>query len=343
MTRLLLAGDHFVLNSLLRDALAGTVGLAELELRELVLPWPVEPFGPVAEVREASGSEEAMIDALAGAEICLTQMGPVTERVLSASRSLRLVCVGRGGPVNVNLDAATAHGVTVCYAPGRNAVATAEHTVALILAAVRSVPQRHCELRAGQWRSDHYRYDDVAPELSGSTVGLVGGGAIGGRVARILAGFDARVVVYDPYAPVDALDGVAERVDTLEELLGRSLVVSLHARVTPETEGLVGREQVAAMRPDSILVNAARGALLDYDAVADALEAGHLRAAAFDVFPTEPLSPESRLLALGNVVVTPHLAGASQQTASNAARMMASEVRRYLAGQPPAHAANARP
>lgn len=337
MTRMLLAGDHFVRNDLLRDALERAVGLDRLELRELVLPWPIEPFGPVGEVDEASGTEEQMIAALDGVEVCLTQMGAITRRVLESSPGLRLVCVGRGGPVNVNLDAARRAGVSVCSTPGRNAVATAEHTVALVLAALRSIPRRDAELRAGAWRSDYYQYDEVGHELAGSTIGLVGCGAIGLRVARILAAFGAGVLVYDPYTDADALTGIAERVATLDELLRRSLVVSLHARLNDETAGLLGRDQVRSLPAGAIVVNAARGGLVDYDAVCDALDDGHLAAAAFDVFPTEPLPAGSRLRRLPNVVLTPHLAGASKQTASNAASMMAAEARRYLSGEPQIH------
>lgn len=333
MTRILLAGDHFIRNDLLRAALRDEVD-AELDLRELVLPWPVEPFGSVAEVDEASGSEDDLIAALADVEVCMTQMAPITSRVLAEAPSLQLVCVGRGGPVNVNVPAAAEAGVSVTFAPGRNATATAEHTVALMLAAMRSIPQRDAELRDGQWRSDYYQYDEVGPELQGSTVGIVGFGAIGQRVAAIVRGFGADVVVFDPFADDATLEGVASRASTLDELLARSLVVTLHARATPETRGLIGAEQVRAMRPGSIVVNAARGSLVDYDAVCSALQDGHLGAAAFDVFPAEPLPADSPLFATPNVVMTPHLAGASKETAHNAAAMMAAEVRRHLVGEP---------
>lgn len=339
-TRVLLAGDHFVHNGLIRQALREAVGAGRLALSELVLPWPLEPFGPVAEVAEASGTEQQLVDALPGVEICLTEKAPVTSRVLAAAPELRLLCVGRGGAVNVNLAAATAHGVTVCTAPGRNATVTAEHTIALILAAVRQLPRRDAEMRAGQWRGDLYRYEATGPELAGSTVGLVGCGAVGARVARALSAMAATVLVYDPYADPATLDGIAEPVDTLPELLTRSLVVSLHARATPETEQMIGAAQLRLMRPDAILVNAARGSLLDYDAAAEALAQGRLAAAAFDVFPTEPLPAGSPLRRLDNVILTPHLGGASRQTALTAARMMAAEVARYLAGDPPAHPAN---
>ncbi|MFC9946630.1 2-hydroxyacid dehydrogenase [Streptomyces pratensis] len=336
MTTILAAGDHFVLNSLFTDRLRPVAPGATF--RELTLPWPVEPFGTVAEVHEASGSEEQLIEALDGADICVTQMAPLTERVLDESPGLRLFCVGRGGPVNANLAAATRHGVAVTYAPGRNATATAEHTVALMLAAARRVPATHQDLTEGVWRGDYYRYDSVGPELEGSTVGIVGYGAVGSRVARIVQGFGAHVLVADPYVGEAGL-APAEPVG-LPELMRRSSFVTVHARATPRTEGLLSRELIGLMPPGGVLVNCARGPLLDYDAVCDALDEGRLFGAAFDVFPEEPLPAGSRLRRTRNVVMTPHLAGASKQTAHNASALVAGEVARFLAGRAPAHCAN---
>jgi D-3-phosphoglycerate dehydrogenase / 2-oxoglutarate reductase len=334
----LAAGDHFVLPSLLADAVRAEVP-DELDVRELMLPWPLVPFGPLAEVDEASGDEETMIEALTGVRVCLTEMGPLTARILDACPDLELFCVSRGGPVNANVAAATEHGVAVSYAPGRNAAATAEHTVSLILAVTRRVPELHAELRHGTWRGDYYTYDNSGIELDGATVGLVGYGAIGSRVARAMRAFGADVVVHDPYVPSDAVTGVAELV-SLDDLLARSRVVSLHSRLTDETRNMIGRAQIAAMPAGSVLVNCARGGLVDYDAVCDALEDGHLFGAAFDVFPDEPLPPDSRLLSVPNAVITPHVAGASRQTADKAARIVAGDVGRFLRGEPLAHCAN---
>ncbi len=336
--RVLAAGDHFVLPNLLTEALRASVD-ADLEIVEHSLEWPDVPFGPVAEVREASGTEDAIIEALQGVRVCVTQMAPITERVLRECPDLELVAVGRGGPVNVNLEAATAHGVAVTSTPGRNATATAEHTIALMLAAMRRIPQVHGDLASGTWRGDYYRYDSVGLELEGRTVGLVGYGAIGSRVARVAAGFGARVVVHDPYVDPAALAGIAEQVD-LPDLLAQSHVVSLHARVTPETTGMIGAAEIAAMPRGSVLINCARGVLVDYDAVCDALDDGQLFAAGFDVFPEEPIPPGSRLLATEGIVMTPHLAGASRETAHNAARITAEEVGRFLSGKPLLHCQN---
>ncbi|MER6947156.1 2-hydroxyacid dehydrogenase [Nonomuraea sp. NPDC000554] len=331
-TRVLAAGDHFVQNRLFIDALRREVP-GEVEIRELTLPWPVVPFGRVGEVDEASDVEEELIEALRGVEVCVTQMAPLTQRVLDACPDLKLFCVSRGGPVNANLEAATSAGVTVTFAPGRNAVATAEHTLALLLAATRRVPQTHADLAAGVWRGDYYTYDNVGPELEGSTVGLVGYGAIGSRVARMLEGFGAQVLVYDPYVQIS---GQVE----LDELLARSRFLSLHARATPETAGMIGAAQIAAMPPGSVIVNCARGSLLDYDALCDALDSGHLFGAAVDVFPEEPIPAGSRLLRTPNLVMTPHLAGASKETAMKAAAIVARDVARYVRGERPKHVAN---
>ncbi|MFM9372961.1 2-hydroxyacid dehydrogenase [Streptomyces sp. Da 82-17] len=338
-TTVLAAGNHFIHPKLFADAVREAAGDAPLTVRELRFPWPHTPFGPVGEVVEASGSEDEMIDALRGVEVCVTEHGPLTERILAHSPDLKLFCTSRGGPVNVNLEAATAHGVTVCYAPGRNATATAEHTLTLLLAAARGVGDTHTDLRKGVWRGDYYDYDNCGIEIEGTTVGLVGYGAIGSRVARTLAAMGAHVLVHDPYVAPDALTGIARQV-TLDELLSRSRIVSLHARVTEETKGMIGRDQIAAMPRGSVLVNCARGALLDYDAACDALESGQLAGAGFDVFPEEPLPAGSRLLTAPGVVLTPHIAGGSQQVAHKAARLAAAEVGRYLRGERPAHCAN---
>ncbi|GLZ07912.1 oxidoreductase [Actinomadura sp. NBRC 104412] len=330
--RVLAAGDRFVLPELLADALAAELGEAA-DVRRLELPWPVVPFGPVGEVDEASGDEDTMIEALAGAEACVTQMAPVTAKVLDNAPGLRLVAVARGGPVNVDVEAATERGVRVCYAPGRNATATAEYTVGLLLAVLRRIPETHAALAGrGEWGGRYYTYEATGLELEGTPVGLVGGGAVGGRVARILEGFGADVQIYDPYLPGGA--------SSLDELLRRSRVLSLHARLTPENRGMIGARELALMPPGSVVINCARGPLLDEDALCDALESGHLLGAGLDTFAVEPPPPGSRLFGLPGVVLTPHLGGASRAVAEKAARIVAAEVGRLHRGEPLAHCLN---
>lgn len=338
--RVVAAGDHFVLPSLITSAIAEELREHPFTTTELTLGWPLEPFGPVAEVEEASDAEDELIDALrdSGAHALVTQMGPVTERVLEACPELRLVVVCRGGPVNVNLDAAKTHDVRVCFAPGRNAAATAEFTVGMMLAALRRIPQAH-ELLVGQgsWEAGaaYYTYEHSGLELEDLPVGLVGYGAVGSRVARVLCAFGARVMVYDPYVHGE-IHGL--RVGTLDELLHRSQVITLHARLTPETRGLIGARELALLRPGAVVVNVARGPLLDEDALCDALESGHVSAAALDTYTREPLPTGSRLFGFADrTVLTPHLGGASRAVAEKAARIAAREVGHWARREPLAH------
>ncbi|ASU86358.1 hydroxyacid dehydrogenase [Nocardiopsis gilva YIM 90087] len=343
--RILAAGDEFVGTGLLTGAVRqelGTVpgGPGDPEFTELGLPWPIEPFGPVGNVQEASGTEERMIEAIADAEVAVTQMAPFTEKVFTAAPHLRLVAVCRGGPVNVDLDAATAAGVAVTYAPGRNAAAAAEFAVGMILAAMRRIATSSAELLAGTWRGDYYAYANAGVELDGTTVGLVGYGAIGSRVARVLVAFGARVLVSDPFAnPARITDDGAEPVE-LEDLLRRSAVVSLHARLTEQTRHLIDADRLALMPEGAVLVNTARGGLMDYAPLPEALRSGRLGALALDVYDVEPPPADWALRDAPNVIATPHLAGASRQTAERAAHIVAAEVGRYDRGEALAFLAN---
>ncbi|MBV8279489.1 MAG: 2-hydroxyacid dehydrogenase [Verrucomicrobia bacterium] len=337
-TRILVAGDHFILPSIFADAIRSEVKRA-IEFREYQSPWPGVPFGPIAEVMEASGSEEELIQALEGVTVYVANHAPLTRRMLEASPHLKLAVIARGGPTNANLAAATENGVLVCNAPGRNATAAAEHTLGLMLAVLRRIPQTHAALLQGEWGGDNYEFDKCGLELEGATAGLIGFGAIGSRVARMLSGFDCRVLVYDPYVDPETLGGVADRVE-LDELLFRSRIVSVHARSTPETKGMIAAKQLAAMPANSVLINCARGSLVNYGAVCDALDNGHLWGAGFDVFPEEPIPADSRLLKTRHIIMTPHIAGASKQTAEKAARIAAGEVRRFLNGERLEHCLN---
>ncbi|HEY2223281.1 2-hydroxyacid dehydrogenase [Actinomycetospora sp.] len=342
--RVLAAGDHFVAPELFVEALRDEQDLDDFDATTLTAAWPTEPFGPVGSgdsvVDEASGTEEDLIAALDGARVCLTQMAPFTARVLEAHPDLEMVAVCRGGPVNVDLAAADRAGVAVAQAPGRNAAAAAEFAVGMMLAALRRIPIADTELRAGRWRGDFYAYDEAGLELDGATVGLVGYGAIGRIVARVLRAFGATVLVADPYTDraTAAADGIA-LVD-LDDLLVRSSVVSLHARLTDETRGIIGAREIDLMPRGAVLVNSARGGLLDYAPLPEALRSGRLGGLALDVYDVEPPPPDWPLHSAPNVVATPHLAGATRQTAHRAARIAASEAARYLRGDRLAHPAN---
>jgi D-3-phosphoglycerate dehydrogenase len=333
--RIVCAGDSFISARLLADAVVAELG-PDVEPVLLDANWPDEPFGDVDGVREAAGDPVALAAAVDGATALVTHLAPLTATVFKAGRgSLRVVGVTRGGPVNADLAAATAAGVPVVYLPGRNLGAVAEFCVGTMICAMRGLPAASAGLAAGRWDASGFRYERTGLELSAATVGLIGLGAVGSRVAQLLRAFGARVLAHDPYAA----PGDVELVD-LPELLGACDVISLHARLTDQTRGMIDAAALAAMRPGAVLVNTARGELVDTDALRAALAAGHLRGAVLDVFDPEPPDPADALLRDPSVLATPHLAGASRQVAEGSAARIAAEVAAVLRGQPPRHCAN---
>lgn len=338
--QVLAAGDEFVAPELFADALRAAAPGAGLAFRTLRTGWPVEPFGPVGGVKEASGTEAQVLEALGDAEIALTQMAPFTADVIAAAPNLRMIGCCRGGPVNIDLAAATEAGIPVTFAPGRNAAAAAEFAIGLMLAAMRRIPASDADLKKGVWRGDFYAYDSAGLEVDGATVGLVGYGAIGSIVARVLRAFGAHVLVHDPYVSKEkaAADGVEPAA--LDDLLRSSSVVSLHARVTPETRHILNADNLPLLPEGAVLVNSARGELLDYAPLPGLLESGRLGALALDVYDVEPPPADWPLHHAPNVITTPHLAGATRQTADRAAAIAAAEAARFLRGEPLHHVAN---
>lgn len=273
-------------------------------------------------------SPAEMAALVADSVAAIVSTDPFDRDVFAAAPRLRAIARVGVGTDSIDLEAAARHGVAVCTTPGANTATTADHTLALMLAALRRVPEHDRAVRHGGWRRTG---PALAGELEGATVGLVGYGAIGRAVRRRLDGFGARVLVCDPY-----LSAAAEVEPVgLDTLLGASDVVSLHAPLTAETRGLLDRRRLALLRAHSVLVNTARGGLVDEDALADALERGALRAAALDVLALEPPADGARLLALPNVVVTPHVAGLSERSVREMTRRATDAVLAVLAGREP--------
>jgi phosphoglycerate dehydrogenase-like enzyme len=257
---------------------------------------------------------------------------PFDSSVLAASVNLRVIARVGIGVDSIDLDAATARGVAVTVTPGANEAVVADHTLALMLAALRRICEHDAAVREGAWpRTGQH----AAWQLSATTVGLVGFGQIGRRIATRLRGFDVRVLVADPIP----LHREAVEVVSLDELLSTSDVVSLHVPLLPTTRGLIGARELALMRSDAILVNTARGGLVDESALVRALERGQIRAAALDVFEDEP-PRESRLLTLRNVVLSPHNAGLSVLSIAEMTRRATASVLEILGGRTPEHLAN---
>ncbi|RLQ86853.1 2-hydroxyacid dehydrogenase [Notoacmeibacter ruber] len=332
-------GDQFIRASVFEDAIRAQID-RPIEVVTKDLEWPDVPFfqgdGPAgSEIKEYSGSPDDIRSILSSADALITHLAPVTEGLLDSCEKLRFIGVSRGGPTNINMKAAKAHNVVVCNVPGRNASAVAEFTVGAILANIRRITAGHASLSRGIWRGDLYRYELTGDELSDLTVGILGYSHIGQRVVRLLKPFGCRIVICDPYASLtltDEMDGV-EQVD-LDTLIAQSDILSLHARVTKETTGMLSAERIAAMKQGAVVINTARGSLIDQEALVDALKSGKLGGAALDTFEVEPPKQDDDLLSLPNVTLTPHIAGSSRRVATFAAEMIAKDFRRYLEGQP---------
>ena len=244
------------------------------------------------------------------------------------------VCSCRGDPTNVDVPGATAAGIPVLRAPGRNADAVAELAVALLFAATRGLRPADADVRAGEIYKDgtipYQRFR--AWQMAGKTAGLVGLGAVGRALRWRLGGLGMEVIAYDPYAP--------EVTVSLEELLERSDIVSMHAPVTPETTGMIGAEQFDAMRDGVVYLNTARAALHDTDALVAALRSGKVACAGLDHFEGEFLPPDHPLTTFDSVVLTPHIGGATYDTESNHTATIAEDLCRLLAGARPLHVVN---
>lgn len=247
--------------------------------------------------------------------------------VIAAGKKLKVIGRAGIGVDNVDIAAATAHGVLVMNTPRSNSVATAEQTMALMLAVCRHTAPAHNSVAAGEWARARF----VGTELSGKTLGIIGFGYIGRLVARRAQAFEMKVVAYDPYVSAEIAEEMGVALLSLDNLLAQADVISLHSVVTPETVNLINAETLAKMKDGVIIVNVARGKLIDEPALAEALQSGKVAAAALDVFQKEP--PEAcPLIGLPNVLHTPHLGASSKEAQTKVGVEMVEEVADALRG-----------
>jgi len=277
----------------------------------------------VVDETDPSAFEREMADA----DILLHVLEPLTAIAIERAPGLRLIQKLGVGVDTIDLNAARRRGIAVCNMPGANTPAVAELTLLLILATLRRLAGLDAQTRAGNgWRLDAEILDSLG-ELGGRTVGLVGFGSVGRRLTPMLQGIGARVLYARKSSVTDGSAGPAELV-TFAELLSASDIVSLHLPLTPQTAGLMNARALASMRQGAILINTARGGLVDYDALHRALASGFLRGAGLDVFDVEPANPSHPIFQLSNVVVTPHLAWFTAETLSRGLGVFVENCRR---------------
>jgi D-3-phosphoglycerate dehydrogenase / 2-oxoglutarate reductase len=290
----------------------------------------VAALGDEIEVRWVDGPDrEKLLAAVPEADALLVRSATTVDaEVLGAAPKLKIVARAGVGLDNVDVDTATERGVLVVNAPTSNIHSAAEHALALLLSAARQVPAADASLREHTWKRSSFS----GTEIFGKTVGVVGLGRIGQLVAQRLAAFETRVVAYDPYVSPARAAQLGIELLSLDDLLARADFISVHLPKTPETAGLIDKDALAKTKPGVVIVNAARGGLVDEAALFDALSSGHVRAAGIDVFSKEPCT-DSPLFDLPQVVVTPHLGASTEEAQDRAGTDVAASVKLALAGE----------
>lgn len=298
-------------------------------IAEKLAPSVIDALGAGVQVRHVDGTDRpALLAAVAAADALLVRSTTqVNAEVLAASSRLKVVARAGVGLDNVEVAAATARGVMVVNAPTSNIVSAAEHAVALLLAAARQIPAADATLRAHTWKRSSFN----GVEISGKTIGVVGLGKIGQLFAQRIAAFGTTLIAYDPYVSAARAAQLGIELVSLEQLLRRADAFSVHLPKTAETKGLIGAEQLALTKRGVIVVNAARGGLIDEAALADALRSGQVGAAGIDVYASEPCT-DSPLFDLPNAVVTPHLGASTTEAQDRAGTDVARSVTLALAG-----------
>lgn len=304
-----------------------------LENRAGAFKWSTE----VKEnVKEAFGDPDYIKQNIGGAEVVLSGFAPMTSSVMDSDPAMKVIGIARGGPVNVDVAAATKRGIIVVGTVGRNAISVADQTMGFILSESRHIARSNMELKTGTYFAEvarigrKYLEGYAFQELEGKTLGLIGFGEVGRRVAKRVHAFDMKVQVFDPYVTAEALDKDECVKTELNLLLRTSDFISIHAKLTPETTHLLNEERLAMMKPSAVIINTARGEIIDEKALYEALKEKRIASAALDVFEEDPIKPDNPLLKLENVTVTPHTAGRSPEVEKRGYQQVAEATAKYL-------------
>jgi len=260
----------------------------------------------------------------------------VTKDIINASQKLKVIGRAGVGLDNVDLEAATQKGIIVMNTPAGNTISTAEHTMSMILALSRNIPQANASTKKGEWKRSKF----MGVELYNKVLGIVGLGRIGTEVAKRALSFGMKVLAYDPFLSREVAEGLGIEITELKDLLGRSDYITVHTPLTEETKHIISAEEFGLMKKGVRIINCARGGIIDEAALLNAVKEGKVAAAALDVFEKEPLSPDSELLKLDNLITTPHLGASTEEAQVNVAIEVAEIVRDALLGKGIRNAAN---
>ena len=323
-----------------REALGEDVGKYDFLYMENVegsYKWSTDI---VENVKEAFGNPEEIKKAIAGCEVVVSGYAPFTREVMESSKDLKIIGISRGGPVNVDQKAATEKSIYVLRAVGRNAESVADQTIGLILSESRHISRTNKDIKTGEYftkisdvgRSDYLNSFNWM-EANEKVLGLIGYGQVGSRVAKRAHAFNMRVVVYDPYIDSKVLVDEGCEPMNLDTLLRVSDFISIHAGLSNETHHMINDEAFSKMKKTAILINTARGSIIDEKALYNALKNRVIASAALDVVEEDPIKPDNPLIKLDNITLTPHTAGRSPDTEMRGYRQIAQQVARYLRGE----------
>ena len=290
-----------------------------------------------AEVDIKLGLEPEELESIIGGydALIVRSQTRVTAEVIKAGKKLKVIARAGAGVDNIDVNEATEQGILVVNAPASNTIAVAEHVFGLILALIRHIPQAHHTLESGVWARSEF----MGTELRGKTLGIIGLGRIGAEVARRAKAFEMKVIAHDPFVSADYARNLQVELIPLEKLLRESDFITLHSALTAETRGLIGAKEIALVKPTVRIINCARGALIDEEALAKAIEEKKIAGAAVDVYCKEPAT-DSVLLKCGNIIHTPHIAASTTEAQTVAATTVAEQVVDVLNGRPPKYPVN---
>ncbi len=304
-----------------------------------IAPQGIETLRAVADVDVKTGQSADALIAMIGDYDALVVRSEtrVTEPIIAAATRLQVIGRAGVGVDNIDIPAATAAGIIVVNAPTGNTISAAEHTIGLMLALARHIPQADASLHAGRWERGKF----VGTEVRGKTLGIVGLGQVGSEVARRAVGLDMRVIGFDPFLTEERarMLGV-ELVPALDDLLAAADFFAVHTTLSSATRGLIGSEELAKMKPSARVINTARGGIIDEDALLEAVRSGRIAGAAVDVFVKEP-APDTILAADPRIIVTPHLGASTEEAQERVAIDVADQIADVLQGRPARYAVNA--
>ncbi len=332
-----------------------TAEYSELELKPLYELGEVKLDGWAIGLPKMPEAE--LMEKTKDTDILITSYDDITRNVIENAKQLKLIACTRATPVNVDIEAARERGIPVIYTPGRNSDTTAEFTIGLMLSIARKIPMAYKALKDGKFTGADevekvtkeglkvdmiWDMDENSPymifkgtQLKGKTLGIIGYGSIGQRVGKIARAFGMGLLIYDPFqSEIDIEEIGVEKAELLEDVMKKADFITCHMKVTPDTKGIISAEMIGLMKPTAYFINSSRGAILDEPALIEALRHKRIAGAAFDVYAKEPIAANHPYLTeLDNVVVTPHIAGATDDVLVNHTRQIVSELKRFINGE----------